>query len=81
MRTALLTVQNSYEMEINDLIISQCKIYDLSLAKLAKELGMTYPTLWRKMNEPERFTLGELFDLADAIGVPVCKLIEKTQPE
>ena len=46
------------------------KGYELTSCKLAKILGCVDSTAWIKLNEPDRFTLGDLKLICISGGVP-----------
>lgn len=43
----------------------------------ADSLGMEYHTLRRRLTFPETFTLGELQQVAEGLGVPLAELFER----
>lgn len=49
----------------------------LGCHQTAGSLGMEYHTLRRRLKFPETFTLGELQQVAEGLGVPLAELFER----
>lgn len=44
-------------------------LYDKNVSWLAKSLGMSQSTLYNKMNDPEKITLGDIKDISEVFKV------------
>ncbi len=57
--------------------IADRKREKLGCHQTADSLGMEYHTLRRRLMFPETFTLGELQQVAEGLGVPLTELFER----
>lgn len=45
--------------------------YGRSQSRVASDVGMSWSTWQRRMDDPRSFTIGELAAIAEALGVPL----------
>ena len=48
--------------------------------KLMEDLEVTYPTLWRRNNDPDLWNLGQLRQLRTSLGMTKAEMIEWLRP-
>lgn len=64
------------KLDVDLVIMSWIRKKGMTVHNGAKAFGMSYPTLNRRLNHPDTFTVDELRRIGKTINVPAGRLIE-----
>ena len=66
--------------EFRDNLRKKTKEAHRTQQRLMEYLGVTYPTLWRRNNDPDLWNLGQLRQLRTSLGMTKAEMIEWLRP-